>query len=422
MPDKARWKKWLDAITPRSGRLRLESGGLINIGDVARKFKESINVFNTIRTSEYTPIVERKPTPGISLLRDRIIPAAAEGQVTTVGGEIQITTNATYPTIGLYSRKYGRYLPALIAIAGIRARYGIADTIRYGYGNDEGQRVMMEYDTTGAEPVYRTVVQSDGARWYEQDRSSWLDPLDGTGPSGLNIPDLSGATLRIYFGHYGGLSFLFYLAIGRRGIPGDDGDIEVFIDSSGPRANGITLAQPDLPVFIEVVNGTAYRGGSQFGVFGRYMPSYRRRASRPRTVSAGTDLVPIASMRIKDAAAWRGVPVILDQASAYGDTNGRYELIIGGTINNNEEINWTDFPGVSPNETALELNIAATTITGGYIADTDSIVAGVGNKNGQPSEDAPDLDLPRDLIVTLAVAAEAGTGSYTGVLKLREEF
>lgn len=376
---------------------------------------EIIDIFNQVKTVEYTPIIENKPGTGYSFLRDKI---SDPTKLNLVEGELEL--DGTDQLRACYTRKYGRYLPGLVAQAGIRARMlnPNVGTYRFGYGNGLGNRVGMEV----IDGQYRTYVESGGVRWYSANRSQWLDRLDGEGPSGLNVPDLNGTTLRMKFGHYGGLSILFYLAIGRR----IGGDIEVLIDSSGPKANGITLEQPDLPIFAET-NSKLYIGGRQFGIFGRYRPQFRVTSSgRVTKNNVGTTFVPVVSFRIKADPRWQSVAAELVAARATSTANGQYRVIIDGTLTAGGSPlvsgDWGNVPGVDPNETAVEMNTTATTISGGYKIEDGLVTGGVGNQQGTPGSDLADINLPRNTVVTLAVAADSGTTStFRTILKVKEE-
>lgn len=389
--------------TTRGGNVFTGGNRIVNTGD-------AYDIFNQVNTTEYTPIIERRPLPVFSALRDRI---TGPGTVSVVAGETRL--DATAGTSGLYTRELGHYLPGLVGVAGIRARFeetaGV--TYRYGYGDDNGNRIGLEW----RDGAWYTFIDSGSVRWYEQPRSQWVDPLDGTGPTGLNA-DLNGVTFRTQFGWYGGLSIKFKVAIADR----INGDRLVDIDSSGARPDAVTIEQPDLPLFCEATTGgVIYRGGAQYGVFGRYRPQYRVTSSPVgENTAVGTALVPLVSFRIKSAEQWRGVRVILTGETVVGDADGRYEIIIDGDLTGAA---WGGIAGIDPNETAAEVDTSATAVTGGYRTASGIIAAGAGRASGAADVDPADLPLPVGATVTVAVATFAATNAtFRAVLRIREQF
>lgn len=375
--------------------------------DLSRKLESSIDIFGQLGTTEYTPIVGQKPLPGLSLLRDKKVGGDADFSV--VGGEIKI--DGSLGLRSLYTKDYGLYIPGLLGLAGLRVRSETPQigTVRKGYGNAQGERVGME----SIDGAWKTFIESEGVRWYEKPRSEWLDPLDGTGPSGLDAGNLNGATFRIVLGWYGDLSILFTTILPDR----EKGDRLVVFDSSGTRDDGVTLAQPDLPIFAEAEGCTIYVGGRQYGVLGRFRPQFRIASSRAITKSIGTTLTPIVSMRVKDEQRWQSVPVSLAGETVLSQVNAEYVLIVGGTLTGAQ---FASIDGISPDETALEVDSSATAVTGGYRAPGGVVAGGTGNNFGETETALPNINIPSGEVVTLAAVSLGGTGDITGVLRMRE--
>lgn len=362
--------------------------------------------FDQLITAEYTPLIERKPLPGLSLLRDRVEPAG--GNVTVANGELVI--NGTAAKTALYTRGRGRYLPGLYGIAGmgVRADWDVG-SYEYGYGDDDGNRVGMEWSAG----VPYTFVASFGTRYYRKPRSEWLDPLDGTGPSKLTA-DLSQHVFRMKIGWYGYLRVEFYIGTGDR----ENGDQVVLVDRAELPV-GVSLEQPDLPIFAETDGGTLHVGGRQYGVYGRYRPEYRITTAFGAQESIGTTFEPLVSMRLKNTTQWQGVPVLLASISALSSADAEIGIIINGTLTDGT---WGSVPGIDDTETALQANSTATAITGGYLAYGDNVPGGQGKSFGATSADMPDLDIPRDQTVTIAVRALSTTTDANVSMHLREEW
>lgn len=400
-----RFTKWLRGENPRTGRLITERGTFVNQADSIERLEAGKDPFGNTWTAEYTPIIERKPLPAFSDLRDKLEGA---GTADVVAGEIRV--DATAGLTSLYTRDYGRYVPGTYAIAGMGVRFGTpgVGTYEYGLGNGEGNRVGMEV----IDGEFYTFAEAGGDRYYRNPRSQWLDPLDGTGPSGLTLNE-SQHVLRVKMGWYGYLALAFYIAV----IDRVEGERLILIDRSSDR-DGVNLTQPDLPIFIEATGGEIYVGGRQFGVMGRYLPSYRN-TSANGIATVGTEFTPLCSLRIKDTVAWRGVPVQLSGASILNSANVEFALIVGGTLTGST---FGSVPGIDDGETALEYDDAATAITGGYRAYMADSAGGRGNDVNGTAADIPNLQVPRDQVVTLAARTFSGTTDTQGILRLREEW
>lgn len=401
-----RFADLLSTMRPSSGKKITNRGTLVNVADVAERLDSAIDIFGQIQIAEYTPIISQKPLPGLSFLRDLQVPD--DGGITVTGGEIRIDGGTALHS--LYTKDYGLYTPGLLGLAGIRSRIPTptSGTYRFGYGNDAGNRVGME-NVNGA---WKTFVESGGVRWYEQSRSNWLDPLDGTGASGATLDEES-ITLRIVLGWYGGLSILFTAVIADR----TGGDKLVVFDSSGPRADGVTLEQPDLPIFAEANGGVMFVGGRQYGIFGRFNPQYRVSSNRAVTKTISSTIIPIVSMRIKSDTKFKSVPVTLDGETVRSAVDAEYIFVIGGTLTG---ATFGAFDGIDATETALEMDTAATAISGGYRAPGGIVTSASGNRSGNPASNLPDITIPVGTIVTLAAKSLSADGNFTGIMRMRE--
>lgn len=389
-------------------RLISDTGDIVNIADVARQLSAAVDPFSQIQVAEYTPIVERKPLPGASTLRDKVLGA---GTVTTEGGETVVNGSAGLTSI--YTRDYGRYLPGLIGLPGIGVRIPDPDTghYEYGYGNNDGNRFGLEWDDGEA----FTFIESGGDRYYRKPRSEWIDPLDGTGPSGIALELRKGHILRMPFGWYGYLSVVWTIA-----VPGEGGDRLVVVDISGGREDAVNIEQPDLPIFAEADGGILAVGGRQYGVYGRYAPKERVTSSRNVNKSVGSTFEPVVTYRVKDDTRWRGVPVLVSGVSMLSTENTEWALIVGATLTG---ASFGSFDGIPPDETALEIDTAATAYSGGVRIYSNNIPSGQGNRPAADADAIPEINLPRELPVTL-VARRIGTGSTTvnAILRAKEEW
>lgn len=403
-----RFSDILKRMNPINGFIINSKGEAVNRADLMQRQDSALTVFNQMQTAEYTPLVERKPLPTISKLRDKVEGA---GTVGVVSGEIQIDASAGLTAV--YTRDYGRYLPGLISLAGISVRIPDVSTghYEYGYGNGDGNRMGLEWDN--GEPY--TFIESAGQRWYRRPRSEWFDPLDGTGPSGFTLGS-GGQVLRIPFGWYGYLSITWVVA-----FPSRDGDQLVTIDRSDQRPDAVTIEQPDLPIFAEADGGVIYIGGRHFGVYGRYRPQFRITSSPnvQKTVD-GTDFTPIMTYRTKADSIYRGVPVQLSGVGMLSADTIEWALFVDTTLTG---ATFSDSPIASDGETALEMDLDATAMTGGVKIFSDNLEGGRGGTVGADNVDQIDVNIPRELPVTLAArAVNVASTTVDAVFRAREEW
>lgn len=407
MISKDKLLSFLKRTRPHVGRVVTERGTTVNIADIIEGIGKASDVFGQVNVAEYTPIIEEKPLPDLSDLRDKV---EGGGTASVVNGEIEIDGNLGVTS--LYTKKNGRYLPGLIGMAGIGVRIQDVNIGHYefGYGNGSGNRFGLELDNG----TWYTFIESNGVRWYRKPRSEWDDPLDGTGASGLNV-DEDQFVLRMPFGWYGYLSVVFTIAVST-----PEGDRLVVVDVSGNRDGAVTVEQPDLPIFAEADGGVMYVGGRQFGVFGRYDPSFRVTSSEPVSKAGVGSPVPVISFRVKSDNNWAGVPITLAGQTLIVTENAYYSLIVDGTLTGDS---FTSFNGINPTETALEVDTSATAITGGQRVFGDLITGGaIGNSTGISQDSLPDIELPRGSVITLVVEAISTATDVVAVLKAKEEW
>lgn len=375
----------------------------------------SYDKFNHLMTAEYSPIIELKPLPSVDFIRNMVNPVGTTN-ISVVNGEIQI--DGTTELTSLYTRDYGRYLPGLVAIAGIGVRVPNPNVglYQFGYGNNSGNRFGIEIENG----EWYTFIESSGIRYYRNPRSNWLDPLDGTGPSGLDI-ELTDFVLRLPFGWYGYLSIDFVIAFADR----ERGDQAITVDMSGHRTGGVSIEQPNLPIFASAQNGVMYVGGRQFGIYGRYRPQFRTSATPPITKTVGTTYEPIASISPKTATQWRGIPINILVADVITTDSVEYAVIFHETGNLTGAI-WEALPDTGVNNTALEYDSTATAIGAGevYKMYGGILVDAKGNDANADKENVPDVNIPFGVSVTVLARTIMGatTADVTTMIKMQEEW
>lgn len=390
----------------QSGKLYKSNNRPINVAD-------SFDQFGNLKVAEYTPFVEAKPLPILDWVRNRFVPAANQADFSVVSGEIQI--DATLGKRTLYTRKHGRYLPGLIGLAGIGVRLETVNTGQYefGYGNATN-RIGVELDNG----QWYTFVESEGVRYNRNPRSNWEDPLDGTGPSSIDIDAIQSTkfVLRIFIGWYGYTPIQFQLVIG---------DQVVIIDTlRGDNLNGVSIAQPDLPIFAEANGGIMHVGGRQYGVYGRYVPA-ERTTPLPvvtKTVSDTAAWKPVISFRIKQLIDYLGVPVNLSSLVGFIDTNVEYAFFMHD-LSLLTGPSWQNVPDTTADGTVIEYDTTATALAdGGYNLYSTIAAGGKGNELTPLPNELPDIDIAPDLVVTLAARSLATSTVFTAKVRLQEEW
>lgn len=395
------------------------SGQMFGTNDTTINVYESYDKFMHKKVVEYTPIVEEKPLPKVSFIRDEITPFGSTN-VNFVNGEIEV--DGTTEKTSLFTRQRGRYLPGLYGLAGIGVRFNDINvgTYDFGYGNNEGNRMGIRV----VNGDMFTFIDSAGVNKVMRPRSQWLDPLDGTGTSGLNVTDFSKIILRIQIGWYGYLSIEFKLVIASR----EFGDQVVTIDTEGlSDTNSVSIEQPDLPIFAEADGGILYVGGRQYGVYGRYIPEYRMSVTQRITKTIPTtSFEPIMSVKVKSAQEWSAIPVLFDKLVAEVDNTCEYRLILHdeqASLLTGADFVSTAVEGID-DETAMELDVSATALApGGYkMYATLFGGSGQGNDTEGGRTDSPDIVVPKGLILTVVAQALTADATTHTMLKMREEW
>lgn len=394
---------------PTFRKLKAQAAKLVSKD--THKLESTVDVFNQVHVGEYTPIVELRPLPSVSPLRNDIV--SSGGTVNIVNGEIEI--DSTLGDVTLYSRRRGRYLPGTSALAGIGFRIPNPDVghFEFGYGDGNGNRFGLERDNG----EWYTFVESAGLRYYRKPRSEWLDPLDGTGPSGLDIDNISNSVLRMPFSWYGYLSVNFTLAIGDRGIQGDR---LIGFDGTGHDVDGVSIIQPDLPIFAEATNGAVlYIGGRQFGVYGKYEPSFRLTSTSNVTKTVGTTFEPIVTLQTKSDINWAGVHRELDGLALFTTSNIELAVYLDATLTGAV---FTNIEGISPEETSMEVDSSATAFSNGYKSFNGIFSGGSGRNISSSSQELGNFDLPAGSSVTVVARSLETTSDVSVVLRVKEEW
>lgn len=384
--------------------------------------------FNELRTAERFPIVELKSVYGLSDLRD-IVETTGAGSVTNTTVEYQLSTTAAgIDSATLDSVERGRYMPGFAGQAGIGVRIPASPTgtqiFRWGMFDDENGAF---YGQSVADGIFVAIRRSGVDTIIPQ--SAWnIDPLDGTGPSGITLDLALGNIFQIIFTWYGYGVIEFNIVVQN---PTTLAQEVVTVNRYRP-ANQTSFTDPNLPLRAQIDNdGTAaaadlFVGGRQYSIIGKFNPEFRITSDR-RTVVVGTAGVPVISFQRKaifptGSARPNSVSINLEGLDIVTDDDVYFQIIVGGTLNTA----FTNFPTASTaipdNETALLVNNTATTITGGEVVFQGVAAGGRGASRALATADLLDFELPDQDPVSLVIGTFAATTSVSAVFRVTEDW
>ncbi|OLO37231.1 hypothetical protein BTR23_13755 [Alkalihalophilus pseudofirmus] len=385
--------------------------------------------FNDVNVSQKTPVIELKSTYGISNLRD-IVRTSGNGNVTNNSTEYVLSTANAGDTAILESVEKGRYMPGFAAVGGIAVRlpnnpvgnqivrWGLfEDTNGYFFGVDgtEGKFIAIRRAETD------TIILQDN--WN-------VDPLNGTGPSGLTLNLADGHVFNIVFTWYG-YGVIEFRVVMQNQIT----DAQEVITVHRERIIGQTsTADPNLPIRGEIDNEDTpgevelFVAGRQYSILGKYGPEFRITSER-RTATVETTLFPLISFRRKNefppgSNRSNSVTVTLEEIDLLTGSDGFFQIILGGTLTGGT--GFINFPTANTtipnNETGLLVNNSATGISGGQVVYQGVVGGAIGNVRNLATESLRNIQLPGITPITFAVATFSGSTTMTGVFQVREEW
>ena len=378
-----------------------------------------LTAFDVPLSAEYTPVIELKSNYGVSALRD-ITTETNSGTVTHSGAEYILTTGTTASSVArLVSAERGRYQPGAQCMTGIGFRRPTAPTgaqeWKAGYYDTEDGFGFGE-DATGVYVFYRKA--SSDTKVYQ---TAWnQDKMDGTGRSGLTVDLTPGVIFQMPFTWYGYGSLRF--AILYQDANGKDKYVEVHTVNP----TGISVNDPNLPIAAEVINGATevtfitYIAGRQFSVAGRYNPNRRiTSVARLAMGSVGETALPLATFRRK--SAFDSVSVKVEGFDVLSTADMLIQVILNGTLAGSPS--YGALTGIAAAETAVEVDVAASGVSGGVIIYQALIDSATGKATALAGVEALGLDIPALQPVTIAVRTVSGTGATaSAVFRVEEEW
>lgn len=320
--------------------------------------------------SRYAQIELKSAVDQISNLRNVV--ETINGSVTVLNtGEYKLETTAVAGAeASLQSGERGRYIPGYEAEAGLGVRvpeqsYNNDQKIEWGYF-DANNGLGFGLDNGGIY-IFIDRLGTRTVKVYQQDFNK--DTCDGSSnennPSGLLLDPQDGIIYQIEFIWYGYGAVKFTANL--KDDKSNRGSVPVALHTVLPD-NQTSIAQPNLPISIEIKNGTgtnaleAFVGGRQFSIYGQPSERFRITGERNAAVSLNaTSWTPLISARRKTGVG-NNQSVAISSVEISPDSAIYYSFVLDGALTGASFGSLTDF---ADNETTLEADVSATAITGG---------------------------------------------------------
>jgi hypothetical protein len=308
---------------------------------------------------------------------------------------------------------YHRYQPGKSCLLYITCVPGVikANTRqRWGYF-DAGNGIFFEQDGTNLKVVERTSTSGAPADTNAVNQASWnLDPLNGSGPSGVTLDNTKAQIFVLD---------LQWLGVGRvrMGVINSVG--QIIYCHEFRNANALTtvyMTTANLPVRFELENTGATGSGTTLRQICASVQSeggfevdrgYPFGASNGTTAIAVTTRRPLLSIRPRltlNSISTHSVQIAKIVAAVRAITNDAFiEIVYGGLPSRITLGGGTSWANVNTNNSAVEFDVGSTTIAGGTVVAQFFAVTGGGS--GATASSAIVLrDLAERLALTLDVA------------------
>jgi hypothetical protein len=329
---------------------------------------------------------------------------------TTSGSKVVRFTKRYFPYLAGAERSvlFTGTLP--VPQANLRARRGLFDDLDGIFIQQSGTVLSIVFRSSTSGSAVDTIVE----------RSSWYDPMDGTGPSGKTIDFTKMNLFKINY---------LWLGIGRRIFSAlIDGKYYVLHEiKSNPNLTVPYMSTPNLPFRLELeALDTLTSSGSMShtctAIFndGNGIPTKTPYTANNITTSVSTSnavLTPILAIRVK-ASVFKGTIDLID-AGLYitGNSDVVFEIVINPTLTGGTWVSNSDL---------VEVNRTATSYTNG-ISVWSQYVRGTQSINFQSNEvfhfvnNMVGVNADNSTVIVLIVArAFSGTASSYASISYRE--
>lgn len=358
---------------------------------------------------------------------------SVNGTVTHLPNESSVQLSTAAGTSGnkaiLQTKNYLRYQPGKSQLIVMTFLMGaeVANVVRRAGYFDADNGVFLEQDGNSGVSV---VIRSKASGAVVDNpiyQATWnIDPMDGTGPSGLTLDLETEQILAISMQWLGVGSVEFGFVINRKYHP-------VHREHHANLITSVYMTTANLPVRYEIVNSGAAVGANTFNVTcvtviseggsedNRY---WRFAAGNGATLLSTTTIRPLFSIRpalTHNSIAFRGLIRPLAW-SGFGDASAYYTLILNGSLTG------ASFAAVDATNSAVEKDVSATAITGGVVIDDMYVgTAGSSPHAGGSNEILGRVALSLDAagsvqdVLTVCATRYSGTTNCGGSIRWAEE-
>lgn len=344
-----------------NSRVRIEE-------DISNNAENGVNGFNETKVAQKVTQIALNNNLPLSSFRD-----IQTGNVSKQGSEYRVRADGSNNTSELRTALRGNYISGTVLTPGLGVRIPNLPTgdqfVEWGYyetddNNNPQNGITFKRDSEGVIlNLYKNGTNElNGGRGFRQ--KDWnVDPLDGSGPSGVDLSLPNGYVYRLPFIFYGYGPVDFFIGFrdqsGRwREYPVHRADID----------EGTSIAEPNLPLTVQAYNGgdsstlDAFVGGRQISVSGPDKSIEPRIVgSEVRNKSVGTTLTPILTFQHKSGR--ENIRTKLQEFWVESDTDIHLYLYRNLTLSAGTTTYSTPF-GYDSNETATEWNGNATSNNG----------------------------------------------------------
>lgn len=335
-----------------------------------------LTAFGETLTASLTPIWQQSFEYTVSNTDLNTITVAGTGAVTQAAAMANVTTGATAGGKALFIAAHNvKYKAGMGAVARFSCMFtsGIAGTVHYVVLQDKlGTGATFENGLAiGYNGTTMTVARFANDTKYEVVRSSWLDPLDGTGRSGKNIDFTNLNVCYIQYQYLGAGPINFYIEDPDTGYP--------IIFHTIKYANTYTVPSSynpnySLSVFADnlAVNSTVTCKVASWGFFIEgdvetstvSQPQYTTGSKQKTTV---TTEVAIFTIRNKSTYASKTnfIDIVLERLSSSIEANTANNLGTVRLVKNTTLGGVPVYADISTANSIIEIDVAGTTLTGG---------------------------------------------------------
>lgn len=399
---------------PNNGAHTIDSTTIASVGKLPLTVFPTTS-FEEIRTAERTPIIELKSIFGKSSFRDIFIETG--GTITNNVGdsEFRLQVNGANDEVWIRSAERGQYVAGLQGETGIAVRLGSNlvgnQTLNIGLF-DDSNGFYYEYTSNGLSAV----LLRDNVTNVIPLSSFNVDKFDGSGPSKYVLDPTDGIIYTIRFSWYGYGNVEFRLNTTNSELKQSSWLGHIY----NPYAT-TSVKNPNLPISVRLRNngtvssGTAFVAGRQYSLLGKYLPITRETATYRLTINVNSpaNFTPLIAVRRK--VGYLGVPVKAFAVDALCTADLVLQLRTQATLTNPS---WTTPLDTNANDTATEVDVASTAISGGKPIWT-ALVGGNNRGSGARLEIA--YDLPEfDTLCLIAKSVTGGNNTVSVIFRWTE--